>query len=131
MRASSTSIALLAAGWLIAGSFAVHAEAGTDEAPTTTPSTHIRRQRDVDIATAVSHALADDARVHAMNVKVAVRDGVVTLTGRANNADEQRAAESVVRSVAGVRDVENRLVVAEPGAPKPGTSMIPDVPSHR
>jgi hypothetical protein len=103
--------------------------AAAPDAGTTPPSTEIRTQRDEQIATAVSHALADDRRVNAMNVKVAVRHGVVTLTGRANDADEQRAAEDLARRVPGVRDVENRLVVAEPGAPAPGTSMIPEVPS--
>lgn len=106
------------------------ARPATTDAPeaTTPPSTEIRKPQDEQVATAVSHALADDRRVHAMNVKVAVRDGVVTLTGRANDADEQRAAEEVARSVAGVREVENRLVVAEPGAPAPGASMIPELP---
>jgi osmotically-inducible protein OsmY len=78
----------------------------------------------------VSQALADDRRVQALNMKIAVRNGVVTLTGRANDADEKRVAEEVARRVAGVRDVENQLVVAEPGAPAPGASVIPEVPSQ-
>jgi osmotically-inducible protein OsmY len=98
-------------------------------APAAPPSTVLRAPGDEQIATAVSHALADDPRVQAMNMKVAVRDGVVTLTGRANDAKEHRAAEDVARRVPGVREVENRLVVPEQGAPEPGTSMIPDVPS--
>jgi osmotically-inducible protein OsmY len=97
----------------------------------TPPSTELRKSGDEQVGTAVSQALADDRRVHAMNMKVAVRDGVVTLTGRANDADEHRAAEEVARAVPGVRDVENRLVVAEPGAPEPGASMIPEVPARK
>jgi osmotically-inducible protein OsmY len=101
----------------------------TEAAQDTTPSTEIRTQRDEDIATAVSHVLADDTRVQAMNVKVAVEHGVVTLTGSANNAAERQAAEDLSRRVAGVRDVENRLVIAEKGSPAPGASVIPEVPS--
>ena len=117
---------------------AASAGAQTDAADSTgahapTPTTQLRTQRDEDMASAVGRALADDRRVHAMNMKVAVRQGVVTLTGKAQDADEQRAAEEVARRVPGVREVENRLAVAEPVAPEPGTSMIPEVPSpaHR
>jgi hyperosmotically inducible protein len=99
------------------------------EAPVTPPSTEVRIERDEQISTAVGYALADDRRVHAMQMKVAVRRGVVTLTGSATDADEKRAAEAVVRGVAGVRDVENQLVVVERGTPEPGTSAIPEVPS--
>ena len=95
----------------------------------TPPSTLLRTEGDEEIGTAVSKALADDTRVQAMNIKVAVKHGVVTLTGRANDEKERRAAEDVARRVADVRDVQNQLVVADHGAPEPGTSMIPDVPS--
>ena len=98
------------------------------EAPLTTPTTELRKERDEQLATAVSYALADDRRVHAMQMKVAVRGGIVTLTGSATDADERRAAEDVARGVAGVRDVENQLVVVERGTPEPGTSAIPEVP---
>jgi hypothetical protein len=111
---------------------AADAPSGQVDAPDArpaTPSTELRVERDEEIATAVSHALADDSRVRAMNVKVAVRHGVVTLTGKANDADEKRATEEVARAVRGVRDVDNQLVAAEPGAPAPGASVIPEVPS--
>ena len=104
--------------------------AAVDAPSATTPSTEIRKEHDVDLGTAVSQALADDRRVQALNMKIAVRNGVVTLTGRANDADEKRVAEEVARRVAAVRDVENQLVVAEPGAPAPGASVIPEVPSQ-
>lgn len=123
----ATAVALLAAA--SAGAETDAADSSGAEARTPTPTTQVRTQRDDDVANAVGRALADDRRVHAMNMKVAVLHGVVTLTGRAQDADEQRAAEEVARRVPGVRDVENRLAVAEPGAPEPGTSMIPEVPS--
>ena len=99
------------------------------ETPDTPPSTVLRHEGDEQLGTAVSKALADDTRVHAMNMKVVVRNAVVTLTGKANDDKERRAAEEVARRVSGVRDVENRLVVADHGDPEPGTSMIPEVPS--
>jgi len=131
-RIRSAALAFVAAsgiGLAAAEDVVPRAPADAPDANTTTPSTEIRKEHDVEVGTAVSHALADDRRVQAMNMKVAVRNGVVTLTGRANDADEKRTAEDVARRVPGVRAVENQLVVAEPGAPAPGASMIPEVPS--
>jgi hyperosmotically inducible periplasmic protein len=88
-----------------------------------------RSPRDDAIGTAVAHELAEDARVRAMKIKVAVRDGVVTLTGTATDVKEKDAAEAVVRRVQGVRDVRNQLAVEPPGAPAPGASAIPEIPA--
>jgi hypothetical protein len=129
IRSAALVVATVLALGLAAAEDAASPPADAPDAQTTPPSTQIRKEHDVEIGTAVSHALADDRRVQAMNMKVAVRNGIVTLTGRANDADEKRTAENVARGVPGVRDVENQLIVAEPGAPAPGTSMIPEVPS--
>jgi BON domain len=64
-----------------------------------------------------------------LKIKMTVREGVVTLTGSANDAEGKQAAETVVRRVPGVREVHNQLVVAEPGVPAPGASVIPEVPA--
>ena len=44
------------------------------------------------------------------DVEVAVRSGVVTLSGRVGTAEEQRVAERLVSDVVGVRSVRNELV---------------------
>ena len=87
-----------------------------------------RPKTEESLETAIAHALADDPRINPMQIKVALRDGIVTLTGSTKDTKEKEAAEAIVRNVQGVRDVTNRLVIAEPGAPEPGTSMIPEVP---
>jgi osmotically-inducible protein OsmY len=66
-----------------------------------------------------------------MQVKVAVHEGTVTLTGTAKDLDEKEAAEKVVRRVPGVRAVENQIKLVEPGAPAPGASVIPEVPAPK
>jgi hypothetical protein len=94
------------------------------------PTTLAKRDpADDALATAIAHALADDERVNAMKIKVAVDAGVVTLTGAARDIAAKDAAEAVVRRVGGVRDVRNQLDLTRPGEPEPGTSVIPEMPS--
>ena len=90
-----------------------------------------RKESDRTIEVAVGQQLSDDSRVRAMEIKAAVRDGVVTLTGSAKDVEEKDAAEAVVRRVSGVRQVENRLVVQDEGEPAPGASKIPEIPAPR
>ena len=89
----------------------------------------MRPKSDEPLEAAIARKLADDPRVHSMKMKIAVREGLVTLTGDATNADEKKAAEAIIRSVHGVRDVENKLVVDDHGEPAPGASMIPEQPA--
>ena len=120
---------------LFMATFAIDVARAAD--PTTPPPAEaapaaegeVRSKRDDAIGTAVAHHLADDPRVRAMNIKVAVREGVVTLTGTATSVEEKDAAEAVVQRVSGVRRVENRLAVDGLGEPAPGASMIPEIPA--
>jgi hypothetical protein len=90
-----------------------------------------RPKTDETLEATIAQALIDDGRVNPMQIKVAVHDGRVTLTGSAKDVAQKDAAEAIVRGVGGVREVENRLVVAEsPGSPEPGTSAIPEVPAR-
>jgi len=98
------------------------------ETPAVTTPTETRAKSDEALEVAVSRELEDDHRVNAMKIKVAVRGAVVTLTGTAASLAEKEAAEATVKRVSGVRQVENQLVLHEPGAPEPGTSVIPEVP---
>ncbi|HEX5104136.1 MAG TPA: BON domain-containing protein [Pirellulaceae bacterium] len=49
----------------------------------------------------------------AKRIEVEVEQGVVTITGRVRSRYERQLALSCVRRVAGVRQVEDRMVVAE------------------
>ncbi|HEV7732768.1 MAG TPA: BON domain-containing protein [Candidatus Binatia bacterium] len=86
------------------------------------------RSKDDDmLATAVSKSLTDDPHVSAMQVKVSADQGVVTLTGEVPGSSERDAAAHAASRVAGVREVRNRITVAERLAP--GTSPIPERPA--
>ena len=103
---------------------------GQTDVPAPVAPSELRAPADEPTEAAVAKVLEDDQDVHAMKMKVAVRRGVVTLTGSAVSVAEKDAAEAAVRRVAGVRDVENKLVVDQPGEPPPGASMIPEVPAR-
>jgi osmotically-inducible protein OsmY len=123
MRSLPATI-LLATG-LVAG--VARAE---DTPPVTVPpALEERPQADKDLETVIGRAIEDDQRVNAMQTKVAVKGGHVTLTGTARDVEEKEAAEALVRRVSGVRDVENQIQISRPGEPPPGTSMIPEVPA--
>ena len=98
-----------------------------NETAGTPPET--RAKSDQALEATVGRALADDRHVNAMQIKIVVRQGAVTLTGIAADAEERDRAEAIVRRVPGVRQVENRILVDEPGAPAPGASMIPEIPA--
>jgi len=101
-----------------------------DPPPVTGPAAlEARPQADRDLEAAIGSAIENDQRVNAMQTKVAVKDGRVTLTGTARDIDEKDAAEALVRRVSGVRDVENQIQINRPGEPPPGASMIPEVPA--
>ena len=122
-------VAIFAIGLAAAADDAAPAAKGRgSETPVVTTPTETRAKTDEALEVAVSRELEDDHRVNAMKIKVAVRGGVVTLTGTAASLEEKESAEATVKRVSGVRQVENQLVLREPGAPEPGTSMIPEVP---
>jgi hypothetical protein len=115
---------------LIALATMVRIAGAQDQLPAPVAPGELRAPSDEPTEAAVAKALEDEPRVHAMKMKVAVRHGVVTLTGAAESVAEKDTAEAAVRRVSGVRDVENKLVVDQPGEPAPGASVIPEVPAH-
>lgn len=121
----SLPVTVLVAVGLLAGI------ARAEDAPPVTvpPALEARPQADKDLETAIGRAIEDDQRVNAMQTKIAVKGGHVTLTGTARDVEEKEAAESLVRRVSGVRDVENQIQINRPGEPPPGASMIPEVPA--
>jgi osmotically-inducible protein OsmY len=81
------------------------------------PSSAVRT--DADIAAAATNALAWDAFVPIENLEVTVSKGWVTLRGEVEWEYERRAAERVVRRLAGVRGVTNLIAVRPRVRPSP------------
>jgi hypothetical protein len=61
---------------------------------------------------AIIDRYAGEATVRGVNIRVAVRDGVVTLSGAVEKSDLIPRAQAIARAVAGVRSVQSRLVAA-------------------
>jgi hyperosmotically inducible protein len=59
--------------------------------------------------------------VSATSTTVAVKDGVVTLGGPADNAAQKELTEVYVKEIDGVKSVKNDIVIKD--APAPGTTM--------
>lgn len=66
---------------------------------------------DAVITTKVKSSFVADQKVSASNISVSTDKGVVTLTGTAKDRQEARKAAELAQQVAGVRAVENRIVV--------------------
>jgi hyperosmotically inducible periplasmic protein len=76
-----------------------------------------RRVADLEIQVRVYEELLGDDVIHAENIRVHVEDGVVTLTGTVPRELDQRYAEAIAGSVAGVESVVTELVVARDSGP--------------
>jgi hyperosmotically inducible protein len=68
---------------------------------------------DSGVTVKVKGKLASDDTVKATQIDVTTRDHVVTLTGTVNSEAERERAIELARSVEGVRDVQNMIVVRE------------------
>ena len=66
---------------------------------------------DAVITTKVKSAFVGDKKVSATHISVSTDKGVVTLTGTAKDRQEARMAAELAQNVAGVKRVENRIVV--------------------
>ncbi|HVT82555.1 MAG TPA: BON domain-containing protein [Phycisphaerae bacterium] len=66
---------------------------------------------DAWIATKVKTQLLLKGNVSAVNTKVDVKDGVVTLTGNADSMAQKELTTAYVKDVEGVKDVKNQLTV--------------------
>lgn len=73
--------------------------------------------KDPEIAAAVE--TAKSALSGAAGVAVAVKDGVVTLSGEVKDEAAKAALEQAVKAVAGVKSVTSQLTVAPPPPPPP------------
>ena len=71
-------------------------------------------QMDTDLKRSVEEELRFDPSLHGVDIAVALKDGVVTLTGFAHSYTQKYEAERVVKRVAGVRGVANDIEVRLP-----------------
>jgi hypothetical protein len=84
-------------------------------------------ENDTALATQIEHKLSADREVNAQAIKIDVRDGVATLTGRVNAPDVKRRAEQVTAAVPGITDVRNQISVSGAGLRgEDGAGPIPE-----
>ncbi len=77
---------------------------------------------DLELCNDVLEELKWDRGVKAAGIGVAVKDGVVTLTGRVDSYAEKREAEHAAQRVAGVKAVAVEIEVKLPGRASTPTS---------
>jgi osmotically-inducible protein OsmY len=70
------------------------------------------RRSDDKIHEEIWELLSNSADLDASEIELHVESGEVTLTGRVDSRDARWLTEDLVNSVAGVREVNNRLKVA-------------------
>jgi Flp pilus assembly secretin CpaC len=75
------------------------------------------RVDDATISATVRSQLASDPELRGTSIGVASTDAVVVLTGRVMNDEQREKAEDVADDVAGVKEIENRIVVASAAEP--------------
>jgi len=78
------------------------------------------------IGTKIRTKLLVTNNVSAVNTKVDVQNGVVTLRGTADNAAQKELTTVIVRDIEGVKDVNNRIEVVPPTADSRDTSVRMD-----
>ena len=66
---------------------------------------------DGEISTKVQLKLAEDTTVKGGALAVEVKDGVVTLSGKVEKANQKAKAEKLAKKVAGVKSVVNNIVI--------------------
>jgi osmotically-inducible protein OsmY len=91
-----------------------------------TQSRHYQRS-DERIREDVYDRLNDHPNVDSSDIRVSVSGGEVTLEGTVHGRREKRMAEDIAESVSGVRDVQNRLRLADqtPAASTAGSEATP------
>jgi len=67
---------------------------------------------DSTIQAAIDKKFSDDSKLSALGVTTMVIDGKATLTGSVQSAADKSLAEKAVRSVKGVKSVDNQIIVS-------------------
>jgi len=86
----------------------VDAQVAANQAAETTA----RVSADMAITAKVNAALVGDDQLKASQINVDTRDGSVTLSGKAPDANARERATTLASNITGVKQVNNRLVVA-------------------
>jgi osmotically-inducible protein OsmY len=68
---------------------------------------------DASIQAHIDTALAADPMLSKLDVSTLVENGKVTIVGSVGSAELKQRAERIIRSIKGVTNVENQLVVSE------------------
>jgi hyperosmotically inducible periplasmic protein len=69
----------------------------------------VAKADDIALLTKIKTNLIQSGRVDGLDVNVDVKDGYVTLSGKANSEAERASAADIAKGVAGVKGVENKL----------------------
>lgn len=80
---------------------------------------------DQALATDIQAKLYADATARTANVKVAVANGVVTLTGDAPSSDVALQVVNIANGTTGIKSVDNELKVVAPPAPAANVEALP------
>lgn len=72
-------------------------------------NTHINKAPDEIIRQNVMDQLRHDPGIDPLKMEVEVKNGVVTLKGKADTEKEKQLSEKIARAVEGVNSVENHL----------------------
>ncbi len=81
----------------------------------------LKEHSDAWIALKIRYQLLVHANVSYSHTKVEVKDGVVTLTGTADNVAQKELTTEYAKEIDWVKSVKNEMVIAEPAA-KPETA---------
>lgn len=83
---------------------------------TLTPEDQKETRRDVKITKAIRKAIIKQKSlsVDAHNAKIITRNGVVTLRGPVENADEKAKLQSIAETIRGVKQIDNQLEAKNP-----------------
>ena len=84
-----------------------------DTSGTKTPMDQANDSADVKLTQQIRRAITEDDSLstNAHNVKIITADGVVTLRGPVDSAEERDKVASVAKKTAGVKRVENQLEI--------------------
>jgi hyperosmotically inducible periplasmic protein len=111
----------MSASLVLCGTFAVHAQVPEANMATTTatasaPGAKAMRAENRKLQKAVVRSLSHTKGLSASNILVVARGGVVTLAGSVPDAAQIELAVSATRTVDGVKDVKENLVVRPEGS---------------
>lgn len=109
---ASTSNSPLARAFVVSALIALSGCAVTRQSPTPTPPpTPMAPRGDSAITAIVKDKFKHNTTVDADAIDIVTRDGAVMLSGVARSPTERTMAETLARSVSGVKSVTNEIVI--------------------